>query len=71
MLLTVRVVDPYELKLDLRVACDSTESAELLWESIVAGLPDGVLLEGGLVTLMDRAQVVPGSALDRQLSSAG
>jgi hypothetical protein len=61
-------MEPYELTLELRAACESADAADELWERIRAVLPEGVVVEGGGWSRMPREEVVPGSPLAAMLS---
>lgn len=55
------------MDLNLVAACGSAADADALWDRIVDGLPEGVILETGAVRKMPREEVVPGSPLAVQI----
>jgi hypothetical protein len=59
---------PYAIELGLCFAADGREAAEAMFERIVAGLPPGVISEGGIVEPMDAHEVLPGSPLAQLLA---
>lgn len=56
-------MQPFRLEMNVVLAAGSQEDAGRVWDALVAALPPGAVCEGGGVSEMDPADVIPDSPL--------